>query len=51
MGLPADVLRENHYPLTAICAGCGEVIRLEHFIAIGDGGQWQHTGRKAGDPE
>jgi len=49
-GLPADLRRLHHYPVEALCAGCGEVIRLERYVRIGPEGEWQHTGRKPGEP-
>lgn len=49
-GLEADLSYQTHYPVEAFCAGCELVIRLEHMIAIGPGGEWQHTGRKPGEP-
>jgi hypothetical protein len=48
-GLPADAGEERHYPLEAMCAGCGEVIVLRQFLAIGADGEWQHAGRKTGE--
>lgn len=49
-GLPADPPRTIHYPVEAICAGCGMVIRLGRRLAIGPEGSWQHTGRMPGEP-
>lgn len=44
-GLPANVLNPWHYPVEALCSGCGNVIREESPYA-----GWAHTGRKPGDP-
>lgn len=44
-----DLSHSGYYPVEAFCLWCGEMIRLEHFIAIGEGGEWQHTGRKPGE--
>jgi len=51
-GLPANLNHRGHYPVVAICADeeCGMVIRLEHFLMVGEGGEWQSTGRRPGDP-
>jgi hypothetical protein len=49
-GRPADLRYRDHYPVEAICE-CGLVIRLEHLVAIGPGGEWQSTGRKPGETE
>lgn len=48
-GLPADLTFFWHYPVEALCT-CGEMIRCEQFLSIGDQGEWVHTGRKPGDP-
>lgn len=42
---PADLTNPEDYPVEAIDAECGEMVRSEH-IAAG----WTHTGRKPGDP-
>jgi len=47
-GREADARREGHYPIEAHCVTCGEIIWLE--CLIDHGGEWQHTGRKPGDP-
>lgn len=44
-GAPADLLNAAHYPVEAIDAECGEMVRSESII---DG--WTHTGRRPGDP-
>lgn len=48
-GLPANLNYRGHYPVEAHCS-CGMMIRLEHFVMIGEGGEWQSTGRKPGEP-
>lgn len=52
-GLAADLGRPAHFPATAHCTGCEEVIRRERFMRMtpGDDGEWKHTGRKPGEPE
>jgi hypothetical protein len=47
-GRPANLGWPGHYPMEAVCAVCGLVVRREKI----DPGQldWTHTGRAAGDP-
>jgi hypothetical protein len=47
-GLEADPRYVSHYPMTAHCGACGEVIaiRLEED---GEPGEWEHTGRMPGE--
>lgn len=42
--LQATLTNQLHYPVEAICR-CGMMIRAEH---VHD--DWQHTGRRPGDP-
>lgn len=44
-GCPASLTNPRHYPVEAICQGCGEMVRSEHVHA-----GWKHTGRKPGEP-
>jgi hypothetical protein len=48
-GQPATLTNMFHYPVTAVCSGCGEVIRFEQYMSIGTRGDWVHTGRRPGD--
>lgn len=48
-GLPADVRYPVHFPMTAHCAGCEQIIRAEWYPELGVAGWWQHTGRQAGE--
>jgi hypothetical protein len=48
-GLKADPRLPRDYPMEAFCLGCGEMIRLENWLPVGAGGDWQHTGRKPGE--
>lgn len=48
-GRPADPRYGADYPMTAHCAGCGEIIHLGQILAIGPEGDWQHTGRRPGE--
>lgn len=44
-GASADLLNPADYPVEAIDAECGEIVRSEHYQA-----GWTHTGRRPGDP-
>ena len=44
-GAPADLMIASHYPVEAIDAECGEMVRSEAILA-----GWTHTGRRPGDP-
>ena len=48
-GLAANPRYPAHYPMTAHCEGCGEIIRREFYPGIGLAGWWKHTGRKPGE--
>jgi hypothetical protein len=48
-GLPADERFPSHYPMTAHCEGCEEIIRIEWYPALGLAGWWLHTGRRPGE--
>lgn len=41
----ADLLNPGDYPVEAVDAECGEVVRSESITA-----GWTHTGRRPGDP-
>jgi hypothetical protein len=46
-GRPASLRNPEHYPVEAVCAGCGRVVRREAPApGVYD---WPHTGRKPGD--
>lgn len=40
-GLPGDLMRSLDYPLEAVCLHCGTPIRCEHFLPIGESGEWR----------
>lgn len=46
-GLPANPQTPWHYPVTAHCAGCGEIIRRQAIL--GAASEWIHTGRRPGE--
>ena len=48
-GNPGDPRLPRDYPMEAHCAGCGEMILLESFAAVGEVRDWQHTGRMPGE--
>lgn len=51
-GRPANLGMTGHFPVTAHCAICGEIIQRERYLrlSLGDPGDWLHTGRKPGEP-
>jgi hypothetical protein len=44
-GLPATLTRSWDYPVEAICAGCGQMIRCERLVRC----DWEHQGRMPGE--
>lgn len=47
-GLRANLRNPEHYPVEAVCAGCGQVVRREKPEPLNP--DWHHTGRKPGEP-
>lgn len=47
-GLQANLRNPDHYPVEALCRGCGRVVRRETPEPWRL--DWSHTGRKAGEP-
>jgi hypothetical protein len=45
-GAPANLMDRTHYPVEAICAECGGIVRAERMYLC----EWEHTGRRPGDP-
>lgn len=43
--LPADPRYADHYPVDAMCSGCGQPVRAPRY-----GEPFRHTGRRPGDP-
>jgi hypothetical protein len=51
-GRPANLGMTGHFPVTAHCTTCEEIILRERYLRLspGDPGDWLHTGRKPGEP-
>lgn len=46
-GLRADTQKPWHYPVTAHCTGCEQIILRQAIL--GAGAEWIHTGRRPGE--
>jgi hypothetical protein len=44
-GNPADLLIGWHFPVEALCMGCGARVVARESLPIGDGGGWLHEDR------
>ncbi len=41
-GTPADLLNPLHYPVEAVCSGCGRGITCRVYMSGADGSEWAH---------
>ena len=39
---PADLMEYAHYPVEALCMGCGRRVVAREPLPIGNSGRWRH---------
>jgi hypothetical protein len=44
-GNPADVMIRSHFPVEALCMGCGARVVAHESLPVGAGGRWLHEQR------
>ena len=44
-GNPADLMIASHFPVEALCMGCGSRVVAREALPIGNAGRWLHEER------